>query len=140
MSRQEKIAQFVDANCPLPRMAFPYSVQSYPRYRGLVYGPPYAHGYTVESLAEHFVASAEFEALRLGGFFNTVQGHVIAEAIELVTPPFYRQDAQLIIDGLVYAADLQKRGNQRAGLIAVGAVVGGTVLAAGISRIAADAS
>src|SRR5438105_4040675 len=124
MTRQEEIARFLDTHCPLPRMAWPHSLQSYPRNRGLVYWPSHSpSGCTVESLGDHFLAIPEFEALRLGGFFNTVEGHVIAEAIELVTPPFYRQDVQLLIDALTYAADQQQQGNQRAGLIAVGAIV-----------------
>jgi hypothetical protein len=135
MTRQEEIAAFVDTFCPLPREQFPYSVRRQAPLRRAVRNgaDPFARD-AVESLANHFLALPEFAALRLGGLFGTVDGQLIAEAVELVTPPLYREDIQLLVDALVYAANEQKKGNQRAGMIALGAVAGSIMLAVAISR------
>jgi len=141
MTKQEAIAQFLNNHCTLLRMSFPYSMQSYPRNRGLVYGYPHQpQGATIESLAEEFLAMPEFLALRLGGFLGTPQGHVIAEGVRLVTPPFYEPDVELLIGGLTYAAELQAKGDQKAGLVALGVIGGVALLAAGLGPRSAKAA
>ena len=52
---------------------------------------------------------AEFRALKLGTWLLTPDGQVLAEAVELVTPPFYRADVELLIDALQIAAKQQHR-------------------------------
>lgn len=123
MTKQEEIAQFLDAYCTLPRMQFPHLVQGYPRHRG--FGNTYGYQQqrpTVEALVEEFLAMPEFLALRLGTFLGTPEGRVIAEGVKLVTPPFYEPDVELLITGLTYAAELQAKHDRKAGLVALGTV------------------
>ena len=141
MTKQEEIARFLDAHCALPRMVLPYNVHGYPRHRAAGYGHPYHQQRpTVEDLAEELLAEPEFLALRLGSLLGTPQGHVIAEGVKLVTPPFYEADVELLVAGLTYAAELQAKGNQRAGLVALGVVGVFTALLFGFGRGGAQAA
>ena len=66
---------------------------------------------------------AEFKALQLGTWLGTTDGKVIAQAVESVTPPFYRTDVELLVAALQHAATLQQQeGQQAAGRFALGAI------------------
>ena len=69
---------------------------------------------TADELAHELLTDAEFEALQLGTWLNTTNGKVISEAVEMVLPPFYRQDAELLVEALQLAANL-RRGRAGAG-------------------------
>ena len=141
MTKQEEIAQFLDAHCTLPRVSHPFVPSGYPRYAGRWDGfGPLGPRPTVEQLAQALLAKPEFLALRLGGFLGTPEGRVIAEGVELVSPPFYATDAKLLVDGLTYAAELQARGNRNAGLVALGAVGVVGALIFGMGRGGAQAA
>lgn len=62
---------------------------------------------TVEALAETFVADADFQALRLGRWLGTPEGHLIAATVEMGLPYPYRQYSQLFVLALTRAAELQ---------------------------------
>ena len=121
MTKQEEIARFLDTHCSLPRVVSPLHLAGLPRHAGRWHQVAPVRP-SVEELAEQLLAKPEFLALRLGGFLGTPEGRVIAEGVELVSPPFYAADAKLLVDGLTYAAELQAQGNRRAGLVALGTV------------------
>lgn len=62
---------------------------------------------TVEALAETFLADADFQALRLGRWLGTPQGHLIAAAVEMGLPYPYREFSHLFVAALTRAAELQ---------------------------------
>jgi hypothetical protein len=79
---------------------------------------------SAEELAQDLLGSAEFTALGIGTWFGTPQGRFFADAVEAVSPPFYREDEELLVDGLTLAARLHAEGKQKAaGFVAIGAVV-----------------
>lgn len=84
-----------------------------------------------EQLAREFLADAEFQSFRLGTWLATPEGEVFAQAVEMVMPPFYRQDAELLVEALKIAAKLQQRNERLAGGIVIGAVL---VLGLGFGR------
>jgi hypothetical protein len=89
------------------------------------YHSPYFLGprRTVEETAHELLGIVEFRALHLGTWLGTTDGRVIAEAVESVTPPFYRQDVELLVAALQHAAALQQQeGQQAAGRFALGAI------------------
>lgn len=140
MTKQEEIAQFLETYCDLPRVANTFIPPGYPRHSGRWHQrTPIEQRPSVEELAEQLLATPEFLALRLGGFLGTQEGRVIAEGVELVTPPFYAADVKLLVDGLTYAAELQSRGNRNAGLFALG-TVGVVALLFGMGRGGAQAA
>ena len=50
----------------------------------------------------------------------------------MVTPPIYRPDVELLVDGLKFAASIQQREGQKvAGLVALGVLAFAGVLALG---------
>ena len=63
----------------------------------------------LEALAIQFVNDEEFRLLRLGTLLGTTQGDVIVQGVELVAPPFYRQDIELLVDALKLAARMQNK-------------------------------
>jgi hypothetical protein len=68
-----------------------------------------------------------------GTWLGTENGQVIAEAVEIVSPPFYRQDGKLLVEVLKLAAAMQKsEGEDRAGAVALTAVL--TAAGAGALR------
>ena len=73
---------------------------------------------------------AEFEALRLGTWLDTPEGEFFAEAIEMVSPPFYRADVDLLIEALQIAANEQQHRGRRNVALGVGAFVDGFKAAA----------
>jgi hypothetical protein len=79
---------------------------------------------TAKAIADDLIKFAEFRALRLGTWLGTETGQVIAEAVEIVSPPFYRQDEELLVEALKLAAAMQKsEGEAKAGAVALAAVV-----------------
>lgn len=79
---------------------------------------------TAKAIAEELIKVAEFRALRLGTWLGTENGQVMAEAVEMVSPPFYRQDEELLVVALKLAAAMQKsEGENRAGAVALTAVI-----------------
>ncbi|MGA3354677.1 MAG: hypothetical protein ABSD85_16075 [Acidimicrobiales bacterium] len=132
MTKQEEIAQFLDQHITLPRVAQPFGwggqqwwAQPYPY---LQQRPTY------QQVAHELLASSEFRALQLGSWLGTTDGQIITEAVELVAPPFYREDIELLVDALKFAAQLQSQeGQGKAGIIALGALGIAAAVAIGIS-------
>jgi hypothetical protein len=123
MSKQEQIAAFLDQHITLPRVPISYSPW------GTAYPWTETHPYTlpprptVEVVANELLGIAEFKALQLGTWLGTTDGKVIAQAVESVMPPFYRQDVELLVAALQQAAVLQQQeGQQVAGRFALGAI------------------
>lgn len=85
---------------------------------------PYSHQRaTPEGLAGELLDDAEFRALELGTWLGTTQGQVITKAVEMVTPPFYREDVELLVAGLTLAAQMQAtKGQREAGKVALGVI------------------
>jgi hypothetical protein len=75
---------------------------------------------SAEELAEQLLADAEFGAIRLGTFLDTPDGELLVTAVELVSPPFYRDDIELLVAALKLAARIQQR-QQRLGGVLIGA-------------------
>lgn len=126
MTKQEQIADFLDSHIVWPRAThgcgpwdadFPWA------------GPPCnstrAPRPSVDELAHELLGIGEFRALQLGSWLSTTDGQVIAQAVEMVTPPFYSEDVELLVAALQRAAQLQQvEGQQAAGrnaLVAIGA-------------------
>lgn len=125
MNQQELITEFLDEHINLPRAPTVYVptagtprwLQTY-HYPNVVPARP-----TAEQLGSELLEIAEFRALRLGSWLGTTNGQVIAKAVEAVTPPFYRQDVELLVAALQHAAALQqKEGQEAAGRYALGAI------------------
>lgn len=128
MAPQEKITEFIDgytANWP--------RVQAWPgQYYGLTWGQPaMAHQMTPQELAEDLAANAEFRALQLGTWLNRPDVEVITAAVEAITPPPYRQDIELLIEGMKLAAQLQRRGGWNRAFVTVGSAAVVTLLVTG---------
>jgi len=82
------------------------------------------------TLAQTLLADAEFKALRLADLSQTQQGQLIIEAVEMLTPPLYRQDERLIAAALSEAVTLQRQGQvAQARGVALAAVIGAGLLA-----------
>jgi len=127
VTKQEKLAAFLDAQIAFPRMTGLYWHASPYPYRHLAQQRP-----TAEQLAEELLGFAEIRALQLGTWLGTTDGQVIAEAVEMLTPPLYREDAELLVAALNYAAELQWREGQKiAGRVALGAI--GAALLVGVA-------
>jgi hypothetical protein len=106
MATREKITEFIDGYiADWPR------VQVWPgQYYGLTWGqPPMAHQMTSQELAQDLAANAEFRALQLGTWLNRPDVELITAAAEAITPPPYRQDIEVLIEGMKLAAQLQRR-------------------------------
>lgn len=121
MTKQEDLAQYLDRNIRFPRVpdlyGWPTQLQ-YPPVTWYHYQRP-----TSEELAEQLLDDTEFRALQLGTWLGTTQGQVIAEAVEMVTPPFYRGDVELLVDGLTLAARMQAtEGERAAGKVVLGVI------------------
>lgn len=131
MTKQEQLTQFLDRRITFPRVM---SIYGWPAPQQYV--PVFVHPYqrpTAEQLANWLLADAEFRALQLGTWLGTTQGEVIAEAVETVTPPFYRQDVELLVEALQLAARLQSQeGQQKAGKVALGVLGAAALIALGI--------
>ena len=134
MTKQEQIATFLDQHITLPRVVGPYGPFAHAdpfvySYADIAHGRP-----SVEHLAGDLLAHTGFQTLNLGTWLGTTDGEVIAQAVEMVSPPFYRQDVQLLVAALRHAAALQQQEGQRvAGQFALGAVAAAAVVALFIS-------
>jgi len=67
-----------------------------------------AYQVTAEQVAERLLAEVGFRALRLGSLLNTPDGELMASAVELLTPPPYRADMELLVEALKIAAKKQQ--------------------------------
>jgi len=131
MTKQEQIAAFLDAHITLPRVT-ERAAQGYSWLYGYDYQQPPRP--SAEELAQELLGIAEFRALQLGTWLGTTHGQIIAEAVEMVAPPFYDEDIEMLISGLQHAAKLQQQEGQRAaGRFALGTVCAAAVVAAGIA-------
>lgn len=122
MTKQEEIAAFVERNVTWPRGRFFFREELFP-WEQIHYqysGDPQQIRPKVETVATEFLRNAEFRALRLGTWLGTAQGEVISQGVEMVSPPFYRQDIELLVDALQLAAKMQNK--KIAGLVAFGAI------------------
>lgn len=115
MTKQQQIADFLDAYVRWPRATAGVSFweNEFPWVQAS-YGPFPAQRPTVDELAHELLQCVEFRALQLGTWLGTTDGKIVADAIEMVMPPFYRQDAELLVAGLQRAAQLQREEGQRA--------------------------
>src|SRR4051812_26660672 len=66
----------------------------------------------VERLATALANDTIFQALRLGTWLGTPEGHDIAAAVRQVLPLPYRPYEQLFVAALIRAAELQARGER----------------------------
>lgn len=66
---------------------------------------------------------AEFRALQLGTWLSTPDGRLLVEAVELVTPPFYRADVELLVEALQIAAKEQQNQVRKDLALGVGVLV-----------------
>jgi hypothetical protein len=82
---QVGFAAFLDAHITLPRVT-EWAVQGYSWLYGYYQQPPRL---SAEELAQELLGIAEFRALQLGTWLGTTHGQIIAEAVEVVAPPFY---------------------------------------------------
>lgn len=126
VTKQQQIAQFLDTHVSWPRAPRRFGLfeEELPWMQpdhGLMESPRPA----IEELARELLTVAEFRALQLGTWLGTTDGKTIANAVEMVTPPFYRQDVELLVAALQRAAHLQYEEGQRAAgrnaLLAIGA-------------------
>ena len=125
MTKQEQIAAFLDQHITLPRVPVSYGLwgNAYPWARSYQYPYVAAQRPTVDHVARELLGITEFRALQLGTWLGTTDGQVIAQAVESVTPPFYRRDIELLVAALQHAATLQQQeGQQAAGRFALGAI------------------
>jgi hypothetical protein len=114
MTKQQEIAAFLDRHITLPRVVSPYWAQQ--RQFPMQARP------AVEQVANELLQLAAFRALRLGTWLGTVDGQIMTEAVEMVAPPFYRQDIELLVEALKLAASMQAtEGQDKAGKVALGA-------------------
>lgn len=126
-AREEQIAAYVRGNPPFPLVAAP--PPHYMRLPG--YGPPQRP--TAEEIGRWLLQDVEFRALELGTWLGTTDGEIIAGAVESFLPPLYRQDVELLVDALKFAADLQQiEGRQVAGAWALGSIVVAILVGVGI--------
>jgi hypothetical protein len=129
MTKQEEIARFLDKNVAWPRMVSPHFGSAY-GYPWVLQDPWIQQRPSAEELATELLTMAESQSLRLANFLATPQGTVFAEAVEMVAPPFYRQDAELLIEGLKLAASIQRqKGTKAAGVWALAFVIAAVVCA-----------
>jgi hypothetical protein len=115
--QQQRLAEFLDQNVLWPRTLQRYAFLPHLTGPGGLDPRP-----SPPQLASELLAIAEFRSLQLGTWLQTPDGAAIRQAVELVSPPFLQTDIDLLVDALTIAAKLQRRHQQIAGLVAVGAV------------------
>ena len=132
MTKQQELAEFLHQRIAWARMVSPFGPWasayswSYPSYGYQIQRP------TAEQLANELLSIAEFRALQLGTWLGTTDGQILTQAVEMVAPPFYRQDVELLVEALKLAASIQQSEGQRvAGKMALGAI-GLSLLVAGV--------
>jgi hypothetical protein len=77
-----------------------------------------ASQHTAGEAAQWLLADAEFKALKLGNWLSTPDGQLVMEAVEMVTPAPYAEDARLLAEALQVAAK-QQQADARAKLAGV---------------------
>lgn len=126
MASREEIAQFLEE-----------FIQDWPRDPTWNAGPfPFrpqpamAYQITSQELADRMFEAVGFRALRLGSWLNTPDGELMASAIELLTPPPYSVDVELLLDALKIAATKQRTAEREKAVgIGVVAAIGAVLLA-----------
>lgn len=119
MATQQEIQQF------LVQAGFVPQRDWMPLYYGHSFGWRYQQPVTHEDIARDVLNLTEDYALKLGTFFNTTDGEIIAAAVKAVMPAYYTTEIALLIEGLKLAAHLQQQGRQQlAGPAAVAVLVG----------------
>jgi hypothetical protein len=108
VTNQEQLIAFLDQHITFPRAPGPYATALYAMSWRT--GAPRP---TAEELAQQLLALAEFRALQLGTWLSTPDGQFLTETVEMVTPPFYRADLELLIDALQIAAREQQHRERR---------------------------
>lgn len=123
MTKQAQIAEFIEKNVDWPRanIFFQENFLPWTRTEFIYASNSQQTRPTAEELAAEFIDNSEFCALRLGTFLGTTQGEILVQGVEMVSPPFYREDIELLVDALQMAAKIQ---NQKiAGRLALGAII-----------------
>ncbi|MGO9197985.1 MAG: hypothetical protein ACLQK4_12770 [Acidimicrobiales bacterium] len=112
--KQQRLTAFLNRHITFPRRwgGVPSYGRSLPAQRP-----------SKQELAQQLLASAEYRALGLGTWLGTPEGEFFTEAVEAVSPPFYRQDEELLVDGLTLAANMQSQNQRAAGALALGVIV-----------------
>jgi hypothetical protein len=140
MTQQREITAFLNTHVLWPQAGvmpgtwdgeFPWVQSGYP----LLFGARPS----VDELADELLGNAEFRALQLGTCLGTTDGSIIAEAVEMVLPPLYGADVQLLVAALQRAAQLQQQEGQRAAGRGVLYALGAAVVLAGLIAAARDA-
>jgi hypothetical protein len=123
VTKREQIAAFIEKNVDWPRAnAFFREVPLPWAQSEFIYASTSQQTRpTAEVLAAEFVENSEFLALRLGTLLGTPQGEIVAQGVEMVSPPFYREDVELLVDALQMAAKMQNK--KIAGRLALGAII-----------------
>jgi len=75
---------------------------------------------TPGDLAQRFEADADFEMLRFDRFLASPDGELLARAVELLAPPLYQDDAELVLEALQIAAQEKTRRERLVGTALVG--------------------
>ena len=91
-------------------------------------GIAWTGGHDLAATVRLVYGDVEFLGLQLGTMLGTDRGQLIAQAVELVSPPFYRADEQFMVKVLVEASRLQSQNKQLAGAIAAAGIVALAVL------------
>lgn len=108
------------------QQAAPNTGYGHPGYWGDVILSPGWSSETVEALAETFLDDADFQALRLGTWLGTPEGHVIAATVEHGLPYPYREYSRLFVLALTRAAESQaahERDKARKWMLTTGGVL-----------------
>ena len=139
MTKQQHLAQFLDQRIVWQRVPTAYTWGN-PVW--LRHHYPYQQPRpTPEQLAHELLAIPEYRALQLATWLGTTNGEIIAQAVEMVTPPFYREDVELLVDPLKLAGQLQaQEGRDKAGKIALGVLGVAALVAIGISGAGGQAA
>jgi hypothetical protein len=88
-----------------------------------------AYQISAHEVAGQMLQTVGFRALRLGSWLNTPDGELIVAAVELLTPPPYAIDAELLVDALKIAANRQRSAElERAVGIGVVAAIGAVLV------------
>ena len=75
---------------------------------GGLLGQAMASVYSAGQVADALLADAEFRALKLGTWLNTPSGELVAAAVMALTAAPFKQDIDLLIEGLQLAAQRQQ--------------------------------
>ena len=90
-----------------------------------------AYQVTADQVAERLLADAGFRALRLGTGLNTPDGELMAAVAEMLTPPPYQADMELLVEALNLAVAMQQRKERGEAFgVGVGAAIGAVLCSA----------